>query len=135
MCYRYAQVFGPQVKIFGGKRYAGKGCKKGEFAGKHRNSAFGRSVRQSENVGKGSQYFSGGKHNGFTVEFDTDGGSQIQSVKAYHSELLDVSEQPVKEGYTFTGWYTDRACTDKWDMAHDTVTQSMTLYAGWEKNT
>lgn len=75
------------------------------------------------------------KHNGFTVEFDTDGGSQIQSVKAYHSELLDVSEQPVKEGYTFTGWYTDRACTDKWDMAHDTVTQSMTLYAGWEKNT
>ena len=53
------------------------------------------------------------KHNGFTVEFDTDGGSQIQSVKAYHSELLDVSEQPVKEGYTFTGWYTDRACTDK----------------------
>lgn len=72
-------------------------------------------------------------HNGFTVKFDTDGGSQIASVKAMHSEVLTVSEEPVKEGYTFTGWYTDRDCTQRWDMDQDTITGSMTLYAGWEK--
>ena len=73
------------------------------------------------------------KHNGFTVNFDTDGGSQIESVKAYHSERLNIESEPVKEGYVFTGWYRDRACTALWDETTDTVTQSMTLYAGWEK--
>ena len=70
-------------------------------------------------------------HNGFTIKFDTDGGSQIESVKAMYSDVLTVSEEPVKEGYVFTGWYTDRDCTDEWDIATDTVTNSMTLYAGW----
>ena len=45
-------------------------------------------------------------HNGFTVKFDTDGGSHIDSVKVMHSETVGVSENPVKEGYAFTGWYT-----------------------------
>ncbi len=73
-------------------------------------------------------------HNGFTVKFDTDGGSYVRSVKVYHSELVAKPEEPVKEGYTFDGWYTDRSCTNEWDMSSDTVTQSMTLYAGWIKN-
>lgn len=72
-------------------------------------------------------------HNGFTVSFDTDGGSHIESVKVMHSETVDIKEEPVKEGYTFTGWYTDRDCTESFDITTDTVTTSMTLYAGWDK--
>lgn len=71
-------------------------------------------------------------HNGFTVKFDTDGGSYIEPVKAMHSETVSC-ENPVKEGYSFTGWYTDRSLTQKWDIQTDTVNGSMTLYAGWEK--
>ena len=71
-------------------------------------------------------------HNGFTVKFDTDGGSHIEPVKAMYSEKLSA-ENPVKEGWKFTGWYTDRDCTQKWDSENDSVTGSMTLYAGWEK--
>lgn len=71
-------------------------------------------------------------HNGFTVKFDTDGGSYIEPVKAMHSELI-TAEAPVKEGYRFTGWYTDRDRSQKWDLETDTVTGSMTLYAGWKK--
>lgn len=73
-------------------------------------------------------------HNGFTVSFDTDGGSHIESVKVMHSQTVDIKEEPVKEGYIFTGWYTDRDCTDSFDITTDTVTTSMTLYAGWEKS-
>lgn len=73
-------------------------------------------------------------HSGFTVSFDTDGGSHIESLKVMHSETLDIKENPVKEGYVFTGWYTDRDCTDSFDIETDTVTNSMTLYAGWEKS-
>lgn len=73
-------------------------------------------------------------HNGFTVSFDTNGGSHIESVKVMHSETVQLKENPVKEGYVFTGWYTDRDCTDSFDITTDTVTTSMTLYAGWEKS-
>lgn len=72
-------------------------------------------------------------HNGFTVKFDTNGGSHIESVRAMYSETLNIEENPVKEGYTFTGWYTDRDCTNSFDVENEAVTGSMTLYAGWEK--
>lgn len=72
-------------------------------------------------------------HNGFTVKFDTDGGSQVESQKVLHSETLQEPPEPQKEGYIFTGWYADKACTVKWDMKNDVVTNSMTLYAGWQK--
>ena len=38
---------------------------------------------------------------------------------------------PEKEGYVFTGWYTDEACTNKYTGT--TVTADTTLYAGYEK--
>ena len=72
-------------------------------------------------------------HSGFTVNFDTNGGSHIESVKVMHSQTVELKEDPVKEGYIFTGWYTDRDCTESFDIKTDTVTGSMTLYAGWEK--
>lgn len=72
-------------------------------------------------------------HNGFTVDFDTNGGSRIESVKVEHSEKVSKPEDPVKEGYKFTGWYTDIGCTDAWNFNSDTVTESITLYAGFEK--
>lgn len=73
------------------------------------------------------------RHNGFTVTFDTDGGSYIESCKVLHGEKITVNEPPVKEGWSFTGWYLDRACTVRWDEENDTVTESITLYAGWTK--
>ena len=72
-------------------------------------------------------------HGGFTVKFDTDGGSYIEPVTAMYSDVVDC-ENPVKEGYEFTGWYTDRDRTQKWDIKTEPVTGSMTLYAGWEKS-
>ena len=73
-------------------------------------------------------------HGGFTVSFETNGGSHIESVKVMHSQTVELKEDPVKEGYVFTGWYTDRDCTESFDIRTDTVTTSMTLYAGWEKS-
>ncbi len=72
-------------------------------------------------------------HNGFTVSFDTDGGSRVESVKAFYAETLADPGTPYKEGCTFTGWYTDPGCTQSWDISSDTVCSSMTLYAGWRK--
>lgn len=72
-------------------------------------------------------------HNGFTVKFDTNGGSQVESCKVMHGETVPVPEEPVKEGYAFKGWYLDRACTNSWNIETDVVTESFTLFAGWQK--
>ncbi|WP_343005363.1 MULTISPECIES: InlB B-repeat-containing protein [unclassified Collinsella] len=37
------------------------------------------------------------------------------------------------DGYTFDGWYTDEACTAKWNDG-DALPGSMTLYGKWTKN-
>lgn len=70
-------------------------------------------------------------HNGFTIRFETNGGTAVESVKVLHGETLPKQAEPTREGYVFTGWYTDRACTNPWNAA-DGITGSMTLYAGWE---
>lgn len=38
---------------------------------------------------------------------------------------------PEREGFTFTGWYTNSECTSAYDWSKD-VTVPVTLYAGWE---
>ena len=72
-------------------------------------------------------------HAGFTVTFNTDGGSQIENQKVMYGQLVEVEENPVKEGYTFSGWYTDKDCKNQFDVTKDKVSDSMTLYSGWEK--
>lgn len=73
-------------------------------------------------------------HGGFTVSFDTNGGSYVESQKRMHGELVEPPEPPVSEGRSFTGWYLDRDCTLEWDMSSDAVTESVTLYAGWTED-
>lgn len=70
---------------------------------------------------------------GFTVNFDSRGGSDVAHQTQMYGDLLDIPEPPTREGYTFTGWYVDAACYDLWEAETDTVQGDMTLYAGWEK--
>ena len=70
---------------------------------------------------------------GFTVTFDSKGGTDVASQERMYGQLLDLPPSPSREGYRFTGWYTDPACEDLWELQTDTVETDMTLYAGWEK--
>ena len=70
---------------------------------------------------------------GFTITFDSRGGSDIAPQNQMYGELLSVPEDPTREGYEFTGWYIDYACDDAWDEAEDIIEADITLYAGWEK--
>ena len=68
---------------------------------------------------------------GFTVEFRTDGGSQVASQKLMYGDLVQRPEDPVKEGYTFEGWYWDDEYKLAWNFDTDTVTGDMYLVAKW----
>ena len=70
---------------------------------------------------------------GFTVNFNSLGGTDVAPQEQMYGELIDAPEPPTREGYTFTGWYRDNACYGPWDLETDTVETDTTLYAGWEK--
>ncbi len=71
---------------------------------------------------------------GFTITFDSKGGTDVPAQNQMYGQLLDEPEPPTREGYVFTGWYTDYACYDIWDMENDRIETDITLYAGWEKS-
>lgn len=67
-----------------------------------------------------------------TVIFDTDSGTIIPEQKVVDGKKIVKPEDPIKEGYRFTGWY----CGEElWSFIGYTVTEDMTLTAKWEKVT
>ena len=64
-------------------------------------------------------------------ELTHNGRSAIFTITLQSAQPLPVT--PTKTGYTFTGWYTDEACTQLYTK--DTITSNITLYAGWRANT
>lgn len=69
---------------------------------------------------------------GFTITFDSKGGTDVPAQNQMYGQLLEEPEPPTREGYLFTGWYRDYACYEPWNVETDTIQGSMTLYAGWE---
>lgn len=67
-----------------------------------------------------------------TVTFDTNGGSIIEKVSVVSGEPVSAPESPKKEGYIFTGWYSDSNLTIAYDF-NSPVTEDITLYAKWIK--
>lgn len=67
-----------------------------------------------------------------TVNFQTNGGSEIPSIKGQYGETIARPEDPVRAGYHLVGWYTDIDMQIPWDFAVDTIQGNMTLYAKWE---
>ncbi len=72
---------------------------------------------------------------GFPVlTFESNGGSSVIQIEqtAYNVSATKPVD-PVREGYTFDGWFTDSALTTPMDWSAG-VTRSMTLYAGWTQD-
>lgn len=85
-----------------------------------------------------SKRTSGGGNGGtttYTVTFDVDGDTNVVApIKKTRNSTLKVNELkvPHKDGYSFDGWYTDAARTEK--VTEDiTVTKNMTLYGTWNR--
>ena len=73
------------------------------------------------------------KKDEITVTYDYNySGQSNSSATLYDGYTLSYPSVPTRSGYVFTGWYTDSACTTKYDFT-GTITQDMTLYAGWVK--
>jgi len=67
------------------------------------------------------------------VSFQSSGGSDVTELKVQFGEKLTRPEDPVRDGYSFEGWYKDIHLTEKWNFEQDTVQGNMSLYAKWCK--
>ena len=66
-----------------------------------------------------------------TVKFVTGCEVEIEDQKVWKGKNVQRPAQPKRIGRMFAGWYTDEACTNRWDFEVDTVNDNMTLYAKW----
>lgn len=66
------------------------------------------------------------------VTFNSMGGSAVDSQTVVGGVVTQPAE-PTKDGYTFSGWYTDEACTTPFDFSTP-VSEPITLYAGWTED-
>lgn len=69
----------------------------------------------------------------YTVTFDSNGGSDITSQRIISGGTATRPEDPVRDGYNFTGWYIDKGLSVLFVFGEngDKVTQDITLYARW----
>ena len=63
-----------------------------------------------------------------TVSFDTDGGSNVESIVIVKGESFAMPKAPIKEGFDFAGWYFgDKPFTE----ISTPLTENITLKAKW----
>ncbi|MBO6145332.1 MAG: InlB B-repeat-containing protein [Bacilli bacterium] len=69
----------------------------------------------------------------FTVTFNSNGGSEVDSITKHQNETLGELPEPTKEGCVFEGWYTNEDYQLR--VTSDTkVTGNVTYYAKWSVN-
>ncbi len=70
-------------------------------------------------------------HQFYTVSFNSNGGTGIDSVLTEDGSKITKPTNPTKSGYVFCGWYKETGLTNAWNFAADTVSTDKTLYAKW----
>ena len=67
------------------------------------------------------------------ITFETDGGTPVEKFVGTSSHYVPTKPaDPVKPGFGFSGWYTDKECTQPFDWTSE-VAKHTTLYAGWSE--
>ncbi|MDY3923286.1 MAG: S-layer homology domain-containing protein [Ezakiella sp.] len=79
----------------------------------------------------GSDFSGGVIVTDYTLTFDTNGGSSISTIIKAKETTVDLEKyEPTKEGYEFTGWYSDKELTN--EITSIKLTKNTTVYAGWK---
>lgn len=68
--------------------------------------------------------------NTYTVDFVLNGGTMKSTEQIVIAGGTVAFEEPTRENYLFMGWFTDAACTQRYDFSTP-VTGDLTLYAKW----
>ena len=75
----------------------------------------------------------GGVVSTYTLTFDTNGGSAIDKITKDSGTTIDLATyKPTRAGYTFAGWFSDKALTKA--VTSVKLTANTTVYAKWTES-
>lgn len=66
----------------------------------------------------------------YVVSFNSNGGSLVESQVVIKGGTVTKPEDPTKEGYIFSGWYTDEILNDEFSFDYQ-IASDISLYAKW----
>ena len=73
----------------------------------------------------------------FTINFDSNGGSEVSSIKTDGTSSITLPNDPIKDGYSFAGWYWDNSTfRDLFtvnSLLERGISGNLTVYAKWNK--
>ncbi|MDX9691640.1 MAG: InlB B-repeat-containing protein [Acholeplasmataceae bacterium] len=69
--------------------------------------------------------------NQYTLTFDSYGGTEVSSITQDYGLEVIAPEEPMKEGYTFGGWYITESHDETYNFPNISR-QDITLYAKWD---
>lgn len=73
---------------------------------------------------------SSGHSTRYTLHYESNGGTPYKDERCSSGTKVTLDKTPTRESYTFTGWYADKALTQK--ITSVTMNSDKTVYAGWE---
>jgi uncharacterized repeat protein (TIGR02543 family) len=74
----------------------------------------------------------------YVVTFDGNGGTPASTtVNVKSGDLVGAKKpaDPTRDGYEFTGWFTDKDGKNAFNVEKTAITGAITLYAGWKEKT
>lgn len=77
----------------------------------------------------GQTHSGGSTSTKLTLHYESNGGTSYRDERYSSGTTVALNKAPVRESYTFTGWYADKALTDK--ITNVKMTSNKTVYAGW----
>lgn len=72
--------------------------------------------------------------NKYQVTFDPQNGSQLTPITAEYDTLITRPADPVRYGYSFSGWFKEARCINAFDFNRDKIRGTTTLFAKWTIN-
>ena len=83
----------------------------------------------TDNGGSGG----GGGTTYYILQYESNGGTSYKDERYTSGATVKLDKVPTREGYAFTGWYADKALTEK--ITNVRMNSARTVYAGWNAST
>ncbi len=102
------------------------------FVGWHTDSEFTSAVVTEITVGTSGKVTLYAHYliNEYTISFDSNGGTLISAITQNYATNVTAPESPAKNGYIFSGWYTNSSFTSRYTFS-TMPAGNITLYARW----
>ena len=71
----------------------------------------------------------GGGTTYYILHYESNGGTKYKDERYASGTTVKLDKVPTREGYVFTGWYADKALTER--ITSIKMTRDETVYAGW----